>query len=168
MKRLKNYLGIREFNRYKKTVKAVNDFAVAKVEKVVINMGIGGRGTDKSQLSQLKEQLALITAQMPAERRARQSISAFDVREGQIVGLQSTLRGQRAYDFIEKIVKIILPSWKNFKGIPRDSLTDQGDLTIGLPANIYFPEIDYEKADLTNGMAVTIVTSAKDRFDQLS
>jgi len=160
MKRLKQYLKKKKFNQLKKELNISNDLAVPKVEKVIINMGIKDRGRDKNKLKQLKDQLSLISGQQPIERKAKQSISAFDVRENQIVGLMSTLRRSRAYDFIAKLSRIILPSWKNFKGIAKNSLTDQGNLTIGLPASVYFPEIDYEKVDLTNGLAVTIVTSA--------
>jgi large subunit ribosomal protein L5 len=164
---MKKYLGKVKFNKLKKDLGYKNDFQVPKPTKIVVNMGIGERGKDKDHLKQLQEQLSLITGQYPSYRKAKQSVSAFDVNEGQIVGLMTTLRGKRMYDFLTKVVRIILPSWKNFKGVPRESVTDQGNLTIGLPDNVYFPEINYEQTKVLNGVSLTIVTSANDRDEAI-
>lgn len=170
---LKEYLGKKEFGRFKKEFGVENDLAVPRPEKIVVNMGIGEAGLDKKRLQSLIEQLSLITGQRPAIRKTKQAISAFDVKEGQIVGLQVTLRKRRMYHFLRKLVSVILPAWREFKGIASQAVTEQGDLSIGLTNNVVFPEIDYESFKITNGMAVTIVTTAKNReegrklFEQL-
>jgi large subunit ribosomal protein L5 len=163
MKRLKKYLKKDKFNKFKSRLKLDNDFAVPRPTKLIVNMGIGEKGKDKEVLKELKFQLAKITGQMPIETRSKSSVSSFGIVEGQIVGLQVTLRGDRMYDFLTKIVQIILPSWKNFKGVSKKSVTAQGNLTIGLPSEAYFPEIDYEKTNQTNGLSLTIVSTANNK-----
>lgn len=160
---LKEYLNKKEFEQIKKDLKVDHDLAVPTVSKIIVNMGIGEAGLDKKRLKSLSEQLALITGQQPAIRKAKQAISAFDVKENQIIGLQVTLRKKRMYHFLKKLVSIILPAWREFKGVPGQSVTEQGDLTIGLTKNVVFPEIDYDTIEITNGMSITIVTTAKDR-----
>ncbi len=163
MNRLKKYLQPKKFNKLKKELSCDNDFAIPKPEKIVVNMGIGEKGKDKEALKELKSQLSKITGQLPVETRSKSSVSAFSVIENQIVGLRVTLRDKRMYDFLTKIVRIVLPSWKNFKGITISSLTPQGDLTVGLPAEVFFPEIDYDKVKQTNGLSFTIVTTANNK-----
>jgi large subunit ribosomal protein L5 len=165
MKKLKKYLGKDKLNQLMTELSLDNLLAVPKPKKVIVNMGIGGYGKDKEALKELKDQISKITGQKPIETKSKQSVSAFEVVEGQVVGLQATLRGQRMYDFITKVIQIILPSWKDFKGIAMKSVTDQGDLTVGLPDNVYFPEINYEKTNIVNGLSFTIVTTADNRDD---
>ena len=160
---LKKYLGKKEFEELKKALKVDNDLAVARPQKIVVNMGINDMGLDKEKLKILQGQLALITGQQPIIRYTKQAISAFDVKENQPVGLQATLRGRRMYDFLKKLTDIILPSWREFKGVSRQAVTPQGDLTIGLTKTVIFPEIDYETIDITSGMSVTIVTTGQNR-----
>ncbi len=160
---LKAYLGEKEFKALKKALKIEHDLALPKPAKIVVNMGISDKGLDKEKLKSLEDQLAMITGQRPTVRRTKQAVSAFEVKENQPVGLQVTLRKQRMYDFLRKLVSVILPSWREFKGVPRGSLTPQGDLTIGLTENVIFPEIDYDSIKETCGMSVTIVTTARDR-----
>jgi len=157
----KEYLGSKKFERLKQELGLENDLAVPRIVKIVINMGIGENGLDKKKVKSLSEQMALITGQWPRIRRAKQAVSAFDVKENQIVGLQVTLRKGRMYDFFKKLVSIILPSWRDFKGIPSQSLTRQGDITIGLKADVVFPEVDYDRVEVTNGMSISITTTAK-------
>jgi large subunit ribosomal protein L5 len=117
---------------------------------------------DKQKLKSLQDQLALITGQQPIVRYAKQAVSAFDVKENQAVGLQVTLRRKRMYDFLKKLTSVILPSWKEFKGIPQQAITPQGNLTIGLTKTVIFPEINYETINVNSGMSVTIVTTTSD------
>jgi len=165
---LKEYLGDKQFKGLKSAFSEDNINAVPKLTKLVINMGIRDLGLDKTKLEEVEKQVTQITGQKPARRKTKQAISAFDVKENQIVGLQVTLRGGRMYDFLRKLVSIILPSWKSFKGVPRESITPQGDLTIGLSQGVIFPEIDYEEVESTNGLAVTFNTTANDKESALA
>jgi len=164
---LKEYLGDKQFKEIKSVFSEDNIYAVPKLKKIVINMGIRDLGLDKTKLAEVVKQVTDITGQKPALRKTKQAVSAFDVKENQIVGLQVTLRGGRMYDFLRKLVSIILPSWKSFKGVPRESITPQGDLTIGLSQGVIFPEIDYEKVEATNGLAATLNTTANDKESSL-
>lgn len=161
--RLNNLLDKKEYKSLKKKLGYENDLAMPQVEKVVVNAGLGEKGLDKKKLSELKQQLANITGQIPVVRKAKNTISAFDVQEGQPVGLQVTLRKSKMTDFLNKLTMIILPSIKSFKGVPQKSVTSEGNLTIGLTDEVTYPEIDYDKVDVTTGMGVTIVTTCKNR-----
>ncbi len=159
--KLSKILDKEKYKKLKDSLGCENDLAVPSIEKIVVNAGLNDKGLDEKKLIELRQQIANITGQLPIIRRAKNTISAFDVREGQPVGLQVTLRKKKMVDFLNKIVKIILPSIKGFKGIPQKSVTNQGNLTIGLDKDVTFPEIDYDEVNTTTGMGVTFVTGAE-------
>jgi len=139
-----------------------NIFAVPKITKIVINVGVGEAVINKNILEKTGEQLTLITGQKPVVTLARRSISVFKIRKGMPIGVKVTFRGNRMYDFLEKLIKIVLPRIRDFHGVSPKSLDGHGNLNIGLSEQILFPEIDYNKIDRIRGLEVTIVTNAKD------
>ena len=139
-----------------------NIYAVPTLEKVVVNMGVGRFKDDKNYLESASKDLALISGQKPNIRKARKSISGFKLRAGEPVGLVVTLRGPRMWDFFEKLVNIVLPRLRDFRGISRRALDGSGNLNIGLSEHTVFPEIDPNRVDKLKGLEVTIVTTAKD------
>lgn len=138
-----------------------NPLAAPKLEKIVINIGLSETLDDKKVLEAASEDLAVITGQKPKITRARQSIAGFKLRKGQPIGLMVTLRGQRMYDFLEKLVKVVLPRLRDFQGVSLESFDGQGNYSLGLPEQIVFPEIDYAKVDKVRGLEITIVTNAQ-------
>lgn len=133
-----------------------------RVLKVVVSSGVGKK-RDKKQIELVSDRLARITGQKAAPRAARMSIASFKVREGDTVGLQVTLRGARMYDFLDKLIHIALPRTRDFRGIAASAIDDMGNLTIGIKENTIFPETSDEDLKDVFGIAVTIVTTAKDK-----
>jgi len=146
-----------------------NDLAVPKIEKVVINVGLNVDQTSKDPKFQeiVEKTLRQISGQEPAKKLAKKSISGFKIREGQLVGLTVILRGQRMYDFIEKLINITLPRTRDFRGLEKKSLDKNGNLNIGFKEHTVFPEIDPNEVEKTHGLEVVIVTTAKDREESL-
>jgi large subunit ribosomal protein L5 len=132
-----------------------------KVEKVVLNMGVGEAKQDSKMLDAAAEQLATIAGQKPAVRRARKSIAAFRLREGMPVGLTVTLRGDRAYEFIDRFTSVAVPRIRDFRGLNPKAFDGRGNCTLGVREQTIFPEIDYDAIDQVRGLDVTFVTSAK-------
>jgi large subunit ribosomal protein L5 len=132
-----------------------------KIEKVVLNMGVGEAKQDSKMLDAAAEQLATIAGQKPAVRRARKSIAAFRLREGMPVGLAVTLRGERAYEFIDRFTSVAIPRIRDFRGLNPRSFDGRGNCTLGVREQVIFPEIDYDAVDQIRGLDVTIVTSAQ-------
>jgi large subunit ribosomal protein L5 len=132
-----------------------------KIEKVVLNMGVGEAKQDSKMLDAAAEQLATIAGQKPAVRRARKSIAAFRLREGMPVGLAVTLRGERAYEFIDRFTSVAVPRIRDFRGLNPKSFDGRGNCTLGVREQTIFPEIDYDAIDQVRGLDVTFVTSAK-------
>jgi large subunit ribosomal protein L5 len=132
-----------------------------KVEKVVLNMGVGEAKQDSKMLDAATEQLATIAGQKPNVRRARKSIAQFKVREGMPVGLSVTLRGQRAYEFLDRFTSVAIPRIRDFRGLNPRSFDGRGNCTLGVREQVIFPEIDYDAVDQIRGLDVTIVTSAQ-------
>jgi len=139
-----------------------NIMAVPKIEKVVVNCGIG-RIRDEKQQEEIRKFLALITAQKPAPRPAKKAIASFKTRRGLIIGYQVTLRGRRMYDFISRLVNIALPRTRDFRGLDEKSFDNKGNLTIGVKEHIVFPEMIGEDYRFLFGLEVTVVTSARKR-----
>lgn len=137
-----------------------NPMAVPRLVKISVNMGIGEAANDAKELDGALADLSLITGQRPVVRRARKSIAAFKLREGMPVGCSVTLRGQRMYEFLDRLITIVLPRVRDFRGVPRRSFDGRGNYTLGLRDQLIFPEVDYTKVDKTRGMNVTICTSA--------
>jgi large subunit ribosomal protein L5 len=135
--------------------------AVPKVTKVVINMGLGEATSNAKIIDTAADELGKITGQKAAVRRATKSIAQFKVRQGQPVGVMVTLRGERMYEFLDRLVSIALPRVRDFKGISGKGFDGRGNYTLGLRDQIIFPEIDYMKVDKARGMNVSVVTTAK-------
>jgi len=133
---------------------------VPKIEKITLNMGVGEAKQDSKMLDAAREQLATIAGQQPSIRRARKSIAAFKLREGMPVGLSVTLRGDRAYEFLDRLLSIAIPRIRDFRGLKRTSFDGRGNYTLGVREQIIFPEIDYDAIDQVRGLDVTITTSS--------
>ncbi len=130
-----------------------------KIEKIVVNIGIGEATEDKRALDAAVQDLMAITGQKPTVRRARQAISGFKIKKGDLIGLKTTLRGKRMKDFFTKLTTIVLPKLRDFQGVSLKSFDGRGNYNLGIPEQIVFPEIDYAKVDKIRGLQVTIVTN---------
>ena len=132
-----------------------------KLEKITLNMGVGQAKQDSKMLKAAQDQLATIAGQAPSVRRARKSIAAFKLREGMPVGLAVTLRAERGYEFLDRLVSIAIPRIRDFRGLNPRSFDGRGNYTLGVKEQIIFPEIDYDGIDQVRGLDITITTSAK-------
>lgn len=132
-----------------------------KVEKIIINMGVGEAVSNPKVLDNAVEELASISGQKPVVTRAKKSIAGFRLREGMPIGAKVTLRGERMYYFLDKLFNIALPRVRDFRGLPASAFDGRGNYTIGLKEQLIFPEIEYDKVDKLRGMDVVIVTTAK-------
>jgi large subunit ribosomal protein L5 len=156
-------------DRYKKEIVAklaeklgrTNALSLPRLTKIVVNMGVGKALQDKNRLEQAAENLAQITGQRPQITKARESISGFRLREGQQIGCRVTLRGQRMYEFLDRLISIALPRIRDFRGVNPKSFDGNGNYSLGLSEQMVFPEIDPDKVNFTQGMDVTFVTSTK-------
>lgn len=140
-----------------------NRMQIPRIAKVVVNAGIGKFTKDKTQVDEVKESIKLITGQMPVLTKAKQSISGFKVRQGMDVGVRVTLRGNRMWDFIDKLVNTAIPRIKDFRGLNAKNIDQKGNLNIGLKEQIIFPEIAPEQVKNIFSFQVTIVTTAKNK-----
>ena len=141
--------------------KIKNPMAVPKVEKVVVNMGMGEAIQNAKILDTAVEELATITGQKPVVTKAKKSIASFKLREGQNIGTMVTLRGDKMYEFLDRLINIALPRVRDFRGVAAKSFDGRGNYTLGIRDHLIFPEIDAGKVDKSKGMNITIVTSAK-------
>jgi large subunit ribosomal protein L5 len=132
-----------------------------KLTKITVNMGVGEAKQDAKMLEAAKGQLAQIAGQQPNVRRARKSVAAFKLREGMPVGLSVTLRGERAYEFLDRLTAIAIPRIRDFRGLSPRSFDGRGNYSMGVREQIIFPEIDYDNIDQVRGMDVTITTTAQ-------
>jgi large subunit ribosomal protein L5 len=133
---------------------------VPKVEKIVINMGVGDAVQNAKNLDTAVEELTLITGQKPVVTRAKKSIAGFRLREGMPIGCKVTLRGERMYDFLDKLVSVSLPRVRDFRGVSKNAFDGRGNYTLGIKEQLIFPEIDYDKVSKVRGMDIVIVTTA--------
>ena len=138
-----------------------NVMQVPRLEKVVVNMGVGEATQNIKVLDTAMDELGRITGQKPAMRRARKSIAAFRLREGMPIAATVTLRGDRMYEFIDRLFNVALPRVRDFRGVPTNAFDGRGNYTLGLRDQIIFPEIDYAKVEKLRGMNVTFVTTAR-------
>jgi large subunit ribosomal protein L5 len=145
-----------------KELNIVNPMAVPRVHKVVVNMGVGEATQNAKVLDPAANEVAQITGQKPVITRARKSIAAFKLREGMPIGVMVTLRGDRMYEFLDRLMNVALPRVRDFRGVSTKSFDGRGNYTLGLKDQLIFPEIDYAKVERLKGMNVTIVTSAGD------
>jgi len=138
-----------------------NIMQVPRLDKIAINIGLGEAIKDAKALEAAERDLTAISGQHPVTTRAKKSIASFRLRTGMPIGLKVTLRGERMYDFFDKLVNAVLPRIREFHGVPRDSFDGHGNYTLGLKEQIVFPEIDYDKIDKVRGLEVSIITTAK-------
>jgi len=138
-----------------------NNLAVPRIEKATVNVGIGKFNQDEKAVEEIVSDLALITGQKPVFTKAKKAIAGFKIRQGLKVGLKVTLRGQRMYDFIERLIFLALPRSRDFRGIDQKSVDQNGNLSIGIKEIIIFPEISHENIRNIFGLEVTITTTAK-------
>jgi large subunit ribosomal protein L5 len=139
-----------------------NPMAVPRLHKIVVNMGVGEATQNTKVLDPLVRDLGEITGQRPVVTKAKKSIAAFKVREGMSIGAMVTLRGNRMYEFLDRLINVALPRVRDFRGVSTKSFDGRGNYTLGLRDQLIFPEIDYAKVDKLKGMNVTIVTTAGD------
>ena len=138
---------------------------VPRLEKIVVNMGVGAAAADHKLLDAAMADLRVITGQQPCVTRAKKSIAGFHVREGQAIGCKVTLRGDRMWEFLDRLLATALPRVRDFRGISPKSFDGRGNYTLGITEQLIFPEIDYDKIDRTRGMDITFVTTAEDNDD---
>jgi large subunit ribosomal protein L5 len=144
-----------------KELELKNPMAVPRLHKIVVNMGVGEATQNAKVLDPAVAELGQITGQKPVVTKAKKSIAAFKVREGMPIGAMVTLRGERMYEFLDRLINVVLPRVRDFRGVSTKSFDGRGNYTLGLRDQLIFPEIDYAKVDKLKGMNVTIVTTAK-------
>jgi large subunit ribosomal protein L5 len=138
-----------------------NVMQLPKLKKIVLSIGLGEAIQEAKALEAAEKDLATVSGQHPVTTRAKKSISAFKLRAGVPIGMMVTLRGRRMYDFFDKLVNVVLPRLRDFRGVSRDSFDGRGNYSLGMKEQIVFPEIDYDKVDKIRGLEVTIVTTAR-------
>lgn len=150
-------------NKLQQELGLKNKLAVPRVVKIVINIGLGEAKDNAGILDKVKVYFAALAGQAPVITLAKKSIATFKVAKGQPIGMMVTLRGDKMYAFLDKLISIVLPKVRDFKGISQQSFDGAGNLNIGLREQIIFPEVDYKTVDQTRGLAVTIATTAHNR-----
>lgn len=140
-----------------------NSLAVPRLEKIVVSIGLGEAKDNAGVLDKVKVYLSALTGQKPMVTLSKKSISNFKLAKGQPIGMMVTLRGERMYVFLDKLISVVLPKVRDFKGISDKSFDGSGNLNIGLKEQTIFPEVDYKTVDKTRGLAVTITTTAKNK-----
>lgn len=138
-----------------------NLLAVPRLEKIVVSMGVGEATQNPKALEAAVRDLATITGQRPVTTRAKKSISAFKLRQGMAIGCKVTLRGERMYEFMERLINAALPRVRDFRGVSPDAFDGRGNFALGLREQLIFPEIDYDQVDKSRGMNIVFVTTAK-------
>ncbi len=134
---------------------------VPRLQKIVVNMGVGAAASDHKLLDAAMNDMRVITGQQPCITRAKKSIAGFHVREGQAIGCKVTLRGDRMWEFLDRLLSTALPRVRDFRGVSRTSFDGRGNYTLGITEQLIFPEIEYDKVDRTRGMDITFVTTAE-------
>ncbi|MBD3359712.1 MAG: 50S ribosomal protein L5 [Candidatus Buchananbacteria bacterium] len=160
---LKEYYKKEVAPQLKESFGYTNNLAVPKLKKVVLNAGLGKGVKDSSFMETVENTLTRITGQKPVKTKAKKSISNFKIREGMVIGMKVTLRGETMYDFIEKLIKITLPRVRDFRGLSLKSIDKEGNLNIGIKEHIAFPEIQADEIEKLHGLEMAIVTTAKNR-----
>ena len=141
---------------------------VPRLQKIVVNMGVGAAASDHKLLDAAMSDMRIITGQQPCVTRAKKSIAGFHVREGQAIGCKVTLRGDRMWEFLDRLLSTALPRVRDFRGISRTSFDGRGNYTLGITEQLIFPEIEYDKVDRTRGMDITFVTTAENNENALA
>lgn len=150
-------------NKLQQELGLKNKLAVPRVVKIVINIGLGEAKENTGILDKVGVYFAILAGQAPVVTLAKKSIASFKVAKGQPIGMMVTLRGDKMYAFLDKLISIVLPKVRDFKGISQKSFDGAGNLNIGLGEQVIFPEVDYKTVDQTRGLAVTIATTAKNK-----
>ena len=145
----------------KDTLELDNIMLVPKIEKIVLNMGVGDAVGQAKLLEGALSNMETIAGQKPVITRAKKSLASFKLREGQAIGCKVTLRGDRMYEFLDRLISLAIPRIRDFRGLPPKSFDGNGNYTFGVTEQLMFPEINYDKVDTTRGMDITIVTTAK-------
>ena len=158
--RLKEYYYSTVRDELQKKFEYKNVMMIPKIEKIVVNMGVGEAAQDAKAIDGAVADLRTITGQQPVIRRARKSIANFKVRQGMPIGAKVTLRGDRMYEFLDRLIATAIPRIRDFRGIKATSFDGHGNFSMGVTEQLIFPEIDYDKIDRTRGMDITIVTTA--------
>ncbi len=161
MARLKDYYKNEVVSAMMDKFKYKNVMQVPKLEKIVINMGVGEAKENAKFLESAVDELATISGQKPVVTKARKSVAAFKLREGMSVGTKVTLRGDRMYEFLDRLVNIALPRVRDFRGVSDKSFDGRGNYALGIKEQLIFPEINYDKVEKVRGMDIIIVTTAK-------
>ena len=141
---------------------------VPRLQKIVVNMGVGAAASDHKLLDAAMNDMRIITGQQPCVTRAKKSIAGFHVREGQAIGCKVTLRGYRMWEFLDRLLSTALPRVRDFRGVSRTSFDGRGNYTLGITEQLIFPEIEYDKVDRTRGMDITFVTTAENNENALA
>lgn len=144
-------------------LKLKNIMSVPRIVKVVINVGAGEAVSNKNVIEKIAEQIGIISGQKPIITKARKSVAAFKIRQGLPIGVKVTLRGQNMYNFLEKLVKIVIPRLRDFRGISDSTVDQNGNMNLGFSEQTVFPEIEFDTIDKLRGLEVTIVTNAGDK-----
>jgi len=150
-----------------KEFKYKNPLEVPRIEKIVVNVGYGEAVNDPKLIELVQKELAQITGQLPCIRRARKHVAAFKLRKGTPVGLKVTLRGKRAYEFLDRTITFALPRVRDFRGLKRNSFDGRGNYNFGIEEHIVFPEVDIDKVKAQFGMDIAIVTTAKTDYEAM-
>jgi large subunit ribosomal protein L5 len=161
MPRLKELYGEQIAATLKKELGYANVMQVPRLEKIVVNVGLGEALQNAKALDAAVQDVMIITGQRPIVTRARKSIASFKLREGSPIGVKVTLRGNRMWDFLDRLCNVALPRQRDFRGISPDSFDGRGNYSLGLREQLVFPEIDYDNIDKIRGMEITIVTTAQ-------
>ncbi|MDQ4068579.1 MAG: 50S ribosomal protein L5 [Actinomycetota bacterium] len=151
--------------RLKESLGLANIMEAPRLEKIVVNMGVGKATQQASLLEGAVADLTLITGQKPLVTRARRSIAAFKLREGVPIGAKVTLRGDRMWEFLDRLISLAIPRIRDFRGLPPTGFDGRGNYTFGVDEQLIFPEVDYDKIDAVRGMDITIVTTARNNAE---
>jgi len=166
--RLKEKYSIEVVPQLKARLNYDNIMQVPKLEKIVLSIGLGEAIQNPKALESAEGDLAIISGQHPVITRAKKSVASFKLRTGMPIGMMVTLRGKRMYDFFDRLVSVVLPRFRDFRGVSRDSFDGQGNYNLGMREQIAFPEINYDKVDKVRGLQVTIITTAKNDGEAVS
>lgn len=167
MSRLKNLYDSKLKDTLRNELKCKNEFQIPRLKKIVLNMGVGETVTDSKKINAAVDDLTLISGQKPSITQAKKSIAGFKLRKGMNIGCKVTLRKERMYEFLDRLITIALPRVRDFKGLSKKSFDGKGNYSLGLKEQIVFPEINYDKIDKVRGLDVSIITSASKDSDAL-
>ncbi len=168
MSRLQEYYKETVIPQLMKELGIENTMAVPKITKITLNMGVGEATTDKKVMERAVQDLATITGQAPLVTKARKSVASFKIRDGWPIGCKVTLRKEKMYEFLDRLVNVAIPRVRDFRGLNRKSFDGRGNYSFGVKEQIVFPEIDFDQVDAIRGMDITITTTAKDDAEGLA